>query len=476
LLHKLAGHPHIAGLNCWFEETNGDIYLDLPFYPAGTLREWLGVERPEAHKRVALRQLLMALLHLLAHGVVHCDVKPENIFLQSADPPFLKLGDFDVSKDSDGRATATVTHRAATVAGYTELYAAPELLQGRPASPSSDVYAAGLVCLEMFLPNEARARTPGQTPTLPAGAPDSLPGLLRRWLAADPANRPTPAQILAHQFFEQDLKKLDAVEKKLEGMEGAQQAARGPARTCCVCCCDELESGEALCLADGVDCPSGQPAHFVCDLCLALLASSSLNGPSFAGVILCPGPGCKGKYADQVLAQRLPAELFARLLKALLESKEKTLREELNAQNKRVLERELEEMQRRSVLQNQVLAAKRYVEEELMTLKCPRCRRAFADFSGCCALTCGGDGPGCGCAFCAWCLQDCGHDAHAHVRTCPRNPARGELFDSKRQFPASQRKRVVEAVRGYLGALGSGELRKAVTEALAVHRELKGAW
>jgi hypothetical protein len=80
--------------------------------------------------------------------------------------------------------------------------------------------------------------------------------------------------------------------------------------------------------------------------------------------------------------------LFARLLKALLESKEKTLREELNAQNKRVLERELVEMQRRSVLQNQVLAAKRYVEEELVTLKCPRCRRAFADFSGCCALTC----------------------------------------------------------------------------------------
>ena len=42
-----------------------------------------------------------------------------------------------------------------------------------------------------------------------------------------------------------------------------------------------------------------------------------------------------------------PTELFARLLKALLESKEKTLREELNAQNKRVLERELEEMQKK---------------------------------------------------------------------------------------------------------------------------------
>jgi serine/threonine protein kinase len=227
LLHKLAGHPHIAGINCWFEGKNGDFYLEMPFYPAGTLREWLTTERPEMHLRVVLRQLLLVLLHLSAHGVVHCDVKPENIFLESANPPFLKLGDFDVRKDSDARATATATHAAATIVGFTERNAAPELLERRPASPSSDVYAAGLVCLEMFFPDAARARTPGELPSLPAGAPDS-PGLLRRWLAADPAARLTPAQILAHQFFEQAVQKLDALEKKLEGMEDAQQA-----RYCC---------------------------------------------------------------------------------------------------------------------------------------------------------------------------------------------------------------------------------------------------
>jgi serine/threonine protein kinase len=60
LLHKLAGHPHIAGINCWFEEKNGDFYLEMPFYPAGTLRAWLTTERPEMHLRVVLRQLLAA--------------------------------------------------------------------------------------------------------------------------------------------------------------------------------------------------------------------------------------------------------------------------------------------------------------------------------------------------------------------------------------------------------------------------------
>ena len=95
------------------------------------MRAWLQVERPAAHKRLALRQLLLALQHVHAHGIVHCDLKPENIFLESVDPPLLKLGDFDVSQDSAVCATCT-----ATLAGFTVQYAAPEVLLQSPASAS----------------------------------------------------------------------------------------------------------------------------------------------------------------------------------------------------------------------------------------------------------------------------------------------------------------------------------------------------
>jgi len=59
---------------------------------------------------------------------------------------------------------------------------------------------------------------------------------------------------------------------------------------------------------------------------------------------------------------------------------------------------------------------------ERLNLKCPRCKAVFNDYEGCNALSCGV--PSCKAAFCAICLVDCGHDAHAHVLK-----AHGDYFD-----------------------------------------------
>jgi hypothetical protein len=55
-----------------------------------------------------------------------------------------------------------------------------------------------------------------------------------------------------------------------------------------------------------------------------------------------------------------------------------------------------------------------HILDEVVNLRCPRCKTVFLDYEGCDALTCGV--AGCGCAFCALCLKDCGNDAHPHVR------------------------------------------------------------
>ena len=75
---------------------------------------------------------------------------------------------------------------------------------------------------------------------------------------------------------------------------------------------------------------------------------------------------------------------------------------------------------------------------EAINLRCPRCEMVFHDYDGCNALTCAS--PGCKAAFCAICLEDCGSDAHEHIRS-----HHGNLFD-RQSFEASRKLRVENVV------------------------------
>ena len=87
---------------------------------------------------------------------------------------------------------------------------------------------------------------------------------------------------------------------------------------------------------------------------------------------------------------------------------------------------------------------------ELLNDKCPRCQAVFLDFTGCCALTC----PRCNCGFCAWCLQDCGADAHQHVAGCRSNLAPGRsVFATEALWHQGRVKRRHEAAWELLSSL-----------------------
>jgi len=68
----------------------------------------------------------------------------------------------------------------------------------------------------------------------------------------------------------------------------------------------------------------------------------------------------------------------------------------------------------------------------LMDLRCPKCSRVFGQFTGCAALTCAY--AGCHAHFCAFCLADCGRDAHPHVRECRLNPKQNEYHVSEAEW------------------------------------------
>jgi serine/threonine-protein kinase len=99
-------------------------------------------------------QVLDALAAAHHQGLVHRDVKPSNIMLADAHArtdaddsiPLVKLTDFGIARITSADPGLTATGQ---VMG-TPKYLAPELLDGSPATPRSDVYAAGLVLYEML--------------------------------------------------------------------------------------------------------------------------------------------------------------------------------------------------------------------------------------------------------------------------------------------------------------------------------------
>ena len=143
------------------------------------------------------------------------------------------------------------------------------------------------------------------------------------------------------------------------------------------------------------------------------------------------------------------AEALDAHLGALSRLSETRLAAEMELQKQAALQRELQKWQSMDELQRRILTASTQLREQLNE-QCPRCGAVFSDFNGCCALTC----HRCGCGFCAWCLEDCGVDAHVHVADCPRSlaPGRG-VFSSLDILEDGRRARRHENIVSFLSAL-----------------------
>jgi hypothetical protein len=139
-----------------------------------------------------------ALVSIHTAGLVHRDVKPSNVLLPIEGP---RVIDFGISQSGD------VTRTQAALG--TVAYAAPEQARGEATTEASDVFSLGatLFCLAV---GRAPYRDGGAGPAMEqlvraamgeldvSGLPPELDALIMPCLALDPADRPTPAEVLAH--------------------------------------------------------------------------------------------------------------------------------------------------------------------------------------------------------------------------------------------------------------------------------------
>jgi serine/threonine-protein kinase len=197
-------HPNVVRVFDVGEDDDGRPFIAMEYVEGETLAELVARrgKLPPAEAANLGLQMCAGLAAAHAAGLVHRDVKPQNLLLST--DGVLKLGDFGIAAGHEG----TRLTLAGTVLG-TAGYLAPEQARGEQVTAAADIYAVGAVLYELLTGEPAR--TAGslaelgsedgyETPDLAARAPGTPPELVAAvtaCLSVRPEDRPSSASALA---------------------------------------------------------------------------------------------------------------------------------------------------------------------------------------------------------------------------------------------------------------------------------------
>jgi serine/threonine protein kinase len=207
-------HPNIIEV---FDYSGPDAelpYIACELVEADTLRDILdarGVALPPAVATALAYELALALEHAHNHGIVHRDVKPDNVFWSPSGRVI--LADFGVAKALTGKTAifgGTLTHGATNLYG-SPAYMAPEQVRGDAIDERVDIHALGCLLFEalcgqppydgMSVAAIIDAVGRGERRALPADvAATSLKRLVDQMLEPDPKDRPGSARAVSERL------------------------------------------------------------------------------------------------------------------------------------------------------------------------------------------------------------------------------------------------------------------------------------
>ncbi|GIM88492.1 serine/threonine-protein kinase [Paractinoplanes toevensis] len=193
-------HENIVGVHDLFS-VGGSLALVMDYVRGGSLRNRLHTAGtlPPAVAADLLAQVAAALAQAHELGVVHRDVKPDNILLQEGEDgrDEVRLTDFGIARVLD---TAGLTTPQAIVG--TPHYMSPEAVRGE-AEPASDVYSAGVVLYELVTGHPPYSGEPyavlrkhlEDTPEPHPDMPPAVWSLIEWCMDKDPARRPSAGEL-----------------------------------------------------------------------------------------------------------------------------------------------------------------------------------------------------------------------------------------------------------------------------------------
>lgn len=176
ILWNLSDYHSIPSVKDFFEIDRKNAAIVLSYIDGKTLEEIVESKGP-LHPEDACwitERVLGALYYTHSYGVIHGDVKPQNIFVEPRKRD-VKLIDFGLASYKPGSGTRPK--------GYTPRYAAPESVLGNPPIPETDLYGAGLVLLRALGGDIAKKSFRSDTP-------QEIADFCSKLIRYDPTERP----------------------------------------------------------------------------------------------------------------------------------------------------------------------------------------------------------------------------------------------------------------------------------------------
>jgi serine/threonine protein kinase len=205
-------HPGVVKILPGEEQSR--VYIAMEWIEGQPLRQILDAEKKLPIDR-AVRMVLRvceALGYIHENGVVHRDLKPDNIMVDADDR--IKLIDFGIAREAGAR---RLTYARLTKALGTPDYVAPEQVRNKRGDARCDLYAAGVMLFEMLageLPfqgpnpitamNQRLVADPIAVRSIEAAVSPQLEEIVHRALERDPQHRYQSAKEFAHDLLHQD--------------------------------------------------------------------------------------------------------------------------------------------------------------------------------------------------------------------------------------------------------------------------------
>ncbi|MBR2428653.1 MAG: protein kinase [Alistipes sp.] len=164
-------HPHIVHIYALESIEPYGVAMVMEFVDGRTLSDYLAESPNIKERRRIFGELLSAVEYLHRRGVVHNDLKPDNILISNASDT-LKLIDFGLA-DSDAE-------YAMRTLGCTPRYASPELRNRKNVDARSDIYSLGVIMTEMFGHSRVSRRAASDRPSRRYACVDALRQAWRR--------------------------------------------------------------------------------------------------------------------------------------------------------------------------------------------------------------------------------------------------------------------------------------------------------